>query len=120
MQRRDVGVRGREFADDLAVLHHVDAIGELQHLVEPVRDEDEGGARFQRAHAAEQNVDLRALEDGGRLVEQNDEMARGVLVERQRLGELHHLPRGEARLSSARVRGSTSTLTFSSCRAAAS
>ena len=104
MQGRDVGVRGREFTDDLAVLHHVDAIRDLQNLVEPVGDEDERGARFQRAHPAEQDVDLRTFEDGSRFVEQNDEMAGGVLVERQRLRKLHHLPPGEAQFVRARAR----------------
>ena len=46
-----------------------------QHLVEPVRDEDEGGARLQRPHAREQDVDLGLLEHRGRLVEQDDEVA---------------------------------------------
>ena len=98
MQRRDIGVGRREVRNDLAVLHDIDAVGELKHLVEPVRDEDEGGARFQGAHAAEQNVDLRALQNRGWLVEQYDEMSRSVLLERERLGQLHHLSRGEAEL----------------------
>ena len=82
MQHRDVCVGCREFRDHLAVLHDVDAVRDLQHLVEPVRDEDEGGARLQGAHPIEKNVDLRALEHGGWLVEQDDEVACSVLLER--------------------------------------
>ena len=104
MQPGDVGLAGLEVGDDGAVLHDIDAVGELQHLVEPVRDEDEGGARLQRPHAREQDLDLGAFENRGRLVEQDDQMAAGVLLERQRLGELDHLARGEIEVVGAHAR----------------
>ena len=98
MQPRDVRLRRQQFGDDRAILHDIDPVGELQHLVEPMGNEDERGARLQRPHPRKQNVDLRALEHRGRFVEQNHEMAGGVLLERQGLGELHHLARGEAEI----------------------
>jgi ribose transport system ATP-binding protein len=39
MQHRYICLGSREFRDHLAVLHHIDPVGDLQHLVEPVRDE---------------------------------------------------------------------------------
>ncbi len=40
-----VSVAGLNLVHDLPVLEDVDAVGELDHLVQPVRDEDEGRAR---------------------------------------------------------------------------
>ena len=77
VQVRHVRPRRPQVGDDRAVLHHVDAVGELEHLVEPVRDEDEGGAAPSGADAVEQDLDLGPLEHRGRLVEQDDEMAGG-------------------------------------------
>ena len=82
MQHRDVRIGCRKFRDHLAVLHDIDAIRNLQHLVEPVGDEDEGGARLQAAHAIQKNTKLRALENRGWFIEQDDEVARSVLLER--------------------------------------
>ena len=93
-----------QFGDDRAVFHDVDAVGEFQHLVEPMGDEHERSARLQRSHPRKQDVDFRALEHRGRFVEQDHEMAGGVLLERQRLGELHHLPGGEAEIVRAHAR----------------
>ena len=83
MQHPDVRVGSRKFRDHLAVLHDVNAIRELQHLVEPVRDEDEGGARLQGAHPIEKNVDLRALENRRWFIEQDDKVAGSMLLKRQ-------------------------------------
>ena len=104
VQLRDVRLGGGKLGHDRAVLHDIDAVGELQHLVEPVRDEDERGARLQRAHPAEQDLDVGAFQHRGRLVEQDHEMALGALLQRQRLGELDHLPGGEIELGGARAR----------------
>ena len=59
---------------------------------------------FKDAHAAEQDLDLGALEHRGRLVEQDHQVAAGVLLERQRLGELDHLARGEIEILGAHAR----------------
>ena len=47
MQFRGVCIRRGKIGDDASVLHHIDAVGDFEHLVKTVRDEDEGGARFQ-------------------------------------------------------------------------
>ena len=59
---------------------------------------------LKRAHAAEEDLDLGALQHRGRLVEQDDQVAAGVLLERQRLGELDHLARGEIEVLGAHAR----------------
>src|SRR4029077_15652094 len=104
MQHTDVRIGCRKFRDHLAVLHDVNAIRELQHLVEPVRDEDEGGARLQGAPPIEKNVDLRALENRRWFVEQDDKVAGSMLLKRQSFRELHHLTSGEAERIRARAR----------------
>jgi hypothetical protein len=43
VQGVDVGARGGKLGHDRAVLHHVDAVGKLQHLVEAMRHEHERG-----------------------------------------------------------------------------
>ena len=58
----------------------------------------------ERADAREEDVDLGLLEHRGRLVEEDDEMAAGGLLERQRLGDLDHLPGGEVELVGAGAR----------------
>ena len=58
---------------------HGDGVGHLQHLVQLVRDEDDGDAPGdQPAEGVEQLVDLLGDEHGGRLVEDDDP---GVAVE---------------------------------------
>ncbi len=114
-----VGLGRRQLGDDGAVLHDVDAVAQLQHLVEAVRDEDERGARLQRADALEQDVDVGALQHRGRLVEQDDEMALRLLLERQRLGQLDHLAGGEAEVGRAQARVRSSSPTLASWRRAA-
>jgi hypothetical protein len=59
--------------DAPSVAQHGDAIGEPEHLVEPVADVDDGGAALrQGAHGGEQMRRLRRAEHGGGLVEQQD------------------------------------------------
>ena len=86
VQLADVCVGDWEIGHDLAVLHHIDAVRELQNLIEPVRNEDEGGARPQGADTGEKDVDLGVFEHRGRLVEEYDEMSRRVLLKGQCLG----------------------------------
>ena len=59
---------------------------------------------FSARTRANRIVDLGALEHRGRLVEQDDEMAAGMLLERQRLGELDHLAGGEVEVVGAHAR----------------
>ena len=94
----------RQLGDDCAVFHNVDAVCELQHLVEPMGHENERRARLERPHSRKQDVDLGALKHRGGFVEQNHEMASRVLFECQRLGELDHLARSEAEVVSAHAR----------------
>ncbi len=85
--RVDDPVRG----DVGAVAHHGDGVAEVEHLVEPVRDEDERAAFVAEAAGdLEEPVDLDAGERRGRLV--HDEHLR---VERDRLRDLDDLLVGD-------------------------
>ena len=67
---------GRHGVDPLAAPQHGDAVGDLEHLVELVRDEDDAGAvRLQRLEDAEEVARLLRGEHGGRLVEDEDPRA---------------------------------------------
>ena len=98
MQLMHVRFGGGEIGDHPAVLHDVDTIAQRQHLVQAVRDEDERGARLERPHPPEQDVDVGLLEHRGRLIEEDDELPFGLLLEGQRLGQLNHLAGGEVEL----------------------
>ena len=64
-----VDLADRPGADLAAVAHHRDPLGDLDHLVEPVADEDDGDAvGLQPLDDAEQPVDLGAGQRGGGLV----------------------------------------------------
>ena len=70
----------RDGLDRLAAAEHGDAVGDLEHLAELVRDEDDRDALApQRAQDLEQVQGLLRRQDGGRLVEDQDV---GVPVER--------------------------------------
>ena len=92
--------RAVELADRCAVAQHHDAVGALLDLVEPVRDEDdrdaarlEVGDRPRSSRSVSVSVRLR-----GRLVHDDD-----ARVERQRLGDLHHLPLRDRQIGDRRV-----------------
>ena len=74
------GALARNGLDRLAAAEHGDAVGDLEHLAELVRDEDDRDALApQRAQDLEQVQGLLRRQDGGRLVEDQDV---GVPVER--------------------------------------
>ena len=84
--RRSVS-RGGGRGDDLAPAQDADPVGDLQHLIELVRDEDDAEAL--RGHAAQrlqQAVRLLRREHGGWLVE--DEDARAEIEQAQDLDAL--------------------------------
>ncbi len=90
----------REFADgagdDVAgVAEDGDALADLVHLFEVVRDEHHGDALLaQVAHAVEEALDGRAVELGGRLVEDDEPRAEG-----ERAGDLDQLPLLDAQVA---------------------
>ena len=68
-----VEIGGAEGADLAAVAQHRDPLGDLDHLFQPVADEDDGDAlRLQPADGREQELDLVAGQRGGRLVHEQD------------------------------------------------
>ncbi len=82
----------RRRADHLAAAQDRDAIGDLQHLVELVGDEDHRGAEvLQRADHPEQLVGLLRGQDRGRLVE--DEEVRLAIQRLDDLDPLTHADR---------------------------
>ena len=69
-----------------------------------MRDEGERGALLQVIHDAEQQLHFLLFENRGRLVEKNGDIALDAAVERQGLGDLHHLAAGEGEFGAARAR----------------
>ena len=96
MQFGNGRVGGGHARDNAAVPHDVHAVADRQHLIEAVRDEHEARALLEGSNPLEQDLDIGAFEDGGRLVEQDHEVARDPVFKRQRLCELDHLSRGKA------------------------
>ncbi|GAA3232320.1 hypothetical protein GCM10020216_051580 [Nonomuraea helvata] len=77
-----------------------DALADLVHLVEVMGDVHHRDALLaQRAHAGEQPLDGRAVEPGGRLVEDDEPGA-----ERQRAGDLHELALLDGQVTGQRLR----------------
>ena len=75
-ERRAVGARGRAVRDLAAGAQHRDAVGDRQHLVQLVRDEDDREpVRHQAPQHDEQAFDLLRGEHRGRLVEHEDARA---------------------------------------------
>src|SRR3954452_21165511 len=90
-----VGLGDQPGARAPAVLEDDVVVGEVEPLVEPVRDEDHRDAAIaQRLDHRQQRIDVAAAEHGGRLVE--DQHAHLAM---QRLGDLEHLARGDAELA---------------------
>ena len=84
----------RAGVDVAPVAHHGDAVGDQRQLFQPVRDVDDADAAVaELADDAEQFLDLRLGERGGRLI--HDEH---FGVERQRLGDLDHLLLGDGEI----------------------
>ena len=72
-QRLLVGVLGGDVADVLALAQHGHAVGHVEHLVQLMRDDDEGLAvGLHVAHDGEELVRLLRGEHGGGLVENED------------------------------------------------
>ncbi len=89
---RQAGGRQRR-RDGAALAHHRDAVADREHLLQPVRDEDQTVAGVaQPRHHLEQALHLARAQRGGRLVEDDERR-----VERERLGDLDELTlrRGE-------------------------
>src|SRR5690606_30185944 len=77
--------------DQLAVLQHGDALGDLADLVQPMTDVNEGDAALlQGANALEQRLDLGGREGGGRFVHHHD-----TGIERERFRDLDRLLLGD-------------------------
>ena len=75
-EARAVGARGRAVRHLAPGAQHRDAVGDRQHLVQLVRDEDDREpVRREPAQHAEQAVHLLRGEHGGRLVEHQDARA---------------------------------------------
>ena len=71
-----VGVHSQDRAHVLATPQHGDAVGDRHHLVQLVRDEDDGMTlRPHRLQGGEKLPDLLRRQDGGRLVEKKDSRA---------------------------------------------
>ena len=65
--------------DLLAAPQHRDAVGDVEHLVQLVRDQDDRrAARDERAQNAEQLVDFLRRQHRGRLVEDQDARVAGT------------------------------------------
>ncbi len=80
-------VLGLHRAGDASAAQHRDPVRDLQHLVELVGDEDDGGAGLgQAADDPEQLLRLEGRQDGGRLVQHED-----VALAVERLEDLHPL-----------------------------
>ena len=115
-QDRLVGRRLRDdaLAGDLAVAQHDHAVGDLEHLVEPVRDVDHADAAARAGAAArEQPRDLVGGQARGRLVEHQHF---GVGGERARDGDQRFL--GAAEVSGCAGRGRCRRRALASARAA--
>ena len=77
---------------DPPVAQHRAAVGDRHHLVEAVRDIDDGGALpFHAGKDGEQSLDLALFQCRGRLVEDED-----AALPTQRFGDRHQLALGEA------------------------
>ena len=85
---RDCGASAAVVPGDPAVAHHRHAVGDLRHLLQPVRDVDDAdAARREPPHDREQPLDLAGGQRRGRLV--HDQHPRGV---GERLDDRDHLP----------------------------
>ena len=99
-QRALGGALGRHGVDLLAAPQHRHAVGDVEHLVELVRDEDDRRALGrQRAQDAEQVLRLLRGEHRGRLVEHEH-----LRAAEQRAQDLHALLGADAEVLDARVR----------------
>ena len=121
IDRAHVGVGAnllrRAFGEDRAAHQHGDALGEAEHEVHVVLDDEHGDVLRQRVDGVEDDVALGARHAGGRLVEQQH---LGLQAERDRdldqalaaIGQLRDaLLRRRPRASAFRAAASTSSIT---------
>ena len=111
-------VRGRAAADDAAVLHHRQPVGEVEHVVDVVADQEDADALVRQF--ADQRADLARLlgaEGRGRLVHDQDA---GVEVDRAARSRPPGAGRRRARLTTLRSEGRRSFIRPSIRRAACS
>ena len=93
-------LRGLHRAGDASPTEDRDPVGDLEHLVELVRDEDHGGAgRGESADDPEQLLRLERGQDGGRLVQHED-----VALPVEGLEDLHPLAHAHGEILDPRVR----------------
>ena len=93
-------VLGLDRAGDASAAEHRDPVRDLQHLVELVGDEDDGGAGLgQAADDPEQLLRLEGRQDGGRLVQHED-----VALAVERLEDLHPLAHADGEVLDLGVR----------------
>ena len=93
-------VLGLDRAGDASAAQHRDPVRDLQHLVELVGDEDDGGAGLgQAADDPEQLLRLEGRQDGGRLVQHED-----VALAVERLEDLHPLAHADGEVLDLGVR----------------
>src|SRR5271166_2365752 len=83
-----------------------------------MRDEDDGSALLEVFDDSEQKIDFLLLQHRGRLVEENRHITFDSAIERQRFGDLDHLPSAKVR-SAQRLPGCTSRWTLRNSSAAA-
>ena len=103
-QRVVVELAAPRVGDDLAVAERDDPVGQVDDLVEAVRDEDDAGAALgDAADRAEELGDLLAVQRGGGLVENEDVVRAGPAVERAGDGDDGPLGGGQARDRDAHV-----------------
>src|SRR5271165_7621313 len=66
-----------------------------------MRDEDDGSALLEVFDDSEQKIDFLLLQHRGRLVEENRHITFDSAIERQRFGDLDHLPIGKGKVCAA-------------------
>ena len=96
-----VGVPGVQAAHAGAVLIDIDAVGDLQNLVEVVGDKDDRMALGRDlAHLLVEVFHLSLVEHGSGLVQQDQTVfAAGLLGDVHNLGDLHHLAGGKVQIA---------------------
>ena len=106
-----VGILGGHVADVFALAQHRHPVGDLQHLVELVGDDDEGlSVRLHVAHDGEELVGLLRGQHGGGLVQNQDV---GAAVED--LDDLHRLLLGDGHLVDLSGSGQSQSRTARRC-----
>ena len=92
MQVGDGRFRRRHLGNNTPVAHDKGAIRNVEHFLDPVRNEDNRRPFLDLPDNLEQQADFRLFQHRGRLVQQNGHLSRHAPVKRKRLGNFHHLP----------------------------